>query len=53
MAQARVDEILSAREKAESRELDDIGLVTFNSAPRRLARRLSVRNRARSVDDGQ
>jgi flagellar biosynthesis chaperone FliJ len=31
VAQARVDEILTARAKAESRELDDIGLVTFNS----------------------
>jgi flagellar biosynthesis chaperone FliJ len=34
VAQTRVDEILSAREKAESRELDDIGLVTFNSSTR-------------------
>jgi len=31
VAQARVDEILAAREKAESKELDEIGLVTFNS----------------------
>jgi len=34
VAQARVDEILAAREKAESRELDDIGLLAFNSGPR-------------------
>lgn len=31
VAQARVDEILATREKAESKELDEIGLVTFNS----------------------
>ncbi len=31
VAQARVDEVLAAREKAETRELDEIGLVTFNS----------------------
>jgi flagellar biosynthesis chaperone FliJ len=34
VAQARVDEILSAREKAESKELDEIGVITFNAAPR-------------------
>ena len=34
VAQARVDEILTAREKAEARELDDIGLLTFNHGPR-------------------
>ena len=33
-AQARVDEILTARQKAETRELDDIGLQSFNSVPR-------------------
>ncbi|HET6150518.1 MAG TPA: hypothetical protein VFH68_23465 [Polyangia bacterium] len=33
-AQARVDEILTARQKAESKELDDIGLQTFNSGAR-------------------
>jgi len=33
-AQARVDQILSEREKAESKELDEIGVNTFNSAPR-------------------
>jgi flagellar biosynthesis chaperone FliJ len=30
VAQARVDEILTAREKAETKELDEIGLATFN-----------------------
>jgi flagellar biosynthesis chaperone FliJ len=34
VAQARVDEIVSAREKAESKELDEIGVITFNAAPR-------------------
>ena len=34
VAQARVDEILAAREKAEARELDEIGLRTFHSASR-------------------
>jgi hypothetical protein len=34
VAQARVDEILTTREKAESKELDDIGLISFNSGPR-------------------
>ena len=34
VAQARVDEILTTREKAESKELDDIGLMSFNSGPR-------------------
>ena len=29
-AKARVDEILTAREKAETKELDEIGLITFN-----------------------
>jgi len=33
-AQARVDEILSEREKAESKELDEIGVMTFNTSPR-------------------
>jgi flagellar biosynthesis chaperone FliJ len=32
VAQARVDEILTAREKAESKELDEIGLITFNGS---------------------
>ena len=34
VAQARVDEILAAREKAESKELDEIGLITFNGGQR-------------------
>jgi flagellar biosynthesis chaperone FliJ len=34
VAQARVDEILSARDKAESRELDEMGLLIFNQGPR-------------------
>ena len=34
VAQARVDEIISTLQKAESKELDDIGLQSFNSAPR-------------------
>jgi hypothetical protein len=34
VAQARVDEILAARQKTESRELDEIGLITFNAAAR-------------------
>ena len=34
VAQARVDEIIAAREKAEARELDEIGLRTFNGTPR-------------------
>ncbi len=35
VAQTRVDEILAAREKAETRELDEIGLVTFNGVGQR------------------
>jgi flagellar biosynthesis chaperone FliJ len=31
VAQARVDEILAARDKAEAREMDEIGLRTFNN----------------------
>jgi flagellar export protein FliJ len=34
VAQARVEEILTSREKAESKELDDIGLLSFNCGPR-------------------
>jgi flagellar biosynthesis chaperone FliJ len=32
VAQARVNEILTAREKEESKELDEIGLITFNGS---------------------
>ena len=34
VAQARVDEIVTERQKAESRELDELGVITFNAAPR-------------------
>ena len=34
VAQARVDEILSEREKAESKELDELGVITFNAGTR-------------------
>jgi flagellar biosynthesis chaperone FliJ len=31
VAQARVDEIIAAREKTETREMDEVGLVLFNN----------------------
>ena len=34
VAQARVDEIISSLQRAESKELDDIGLQSFNNGPR-------------------
>lgn len=34
VAQTRVDEIISTLQKAESKELDEIGLQTFNNSPR-------------------
>jgi flagellar biosynthesis chaperone FliJ len=34
VAQARVDEIMAQRAKAEARELDDIGMLTFNANAR-------------------
>jgi flagellar biosynthesis chaperone FliJ len=33
-AQARVDEIVAARSKSEAREMDDLGLVSFQGRPR-------------------
>jgi flagellar export protein FliJ len=34
VAEARIAEILAARQKAEAREMDDLGLLQFNSGPR-------------------
>jgi flagellar biosynthesis chaperone FliJ len=32
VAQARVDEILTEREKAESKELDELAVISFNAS---------------------